>query len=1044
MPFLTIKSNASQPTDVLIKDWGIVVPSNGGSVDFDEPDALREASDSDDLRYWVTDGAFGVGSSTLILNDGSSDVTEAAAEAFLNSLSLSTTGPYSVPVRDGAGNETVAWPTHAASHLNGGSDQIAGQSLAVTQAVSNYTPTASTLSGHLLGIDAKLAVPPQYVTVAPSGADFTSIADALASITDAAVTKPYQIRVFPGTYTESPFTMKSWVSVEGSGELGIEVVIQTDDDAAHFITMAPGATLARVSVVGPSGVGYAAINHTSESSIPAFLKHILIRKGYYGLWCHPAAARGVIHAFYVSNQYVGFATENFFRCTDYGNITAIGCSFMDGPSASVTTGYYCDGTQAEMTLDLCHFRNAGSTYGLHAGNGSYVRLMSCAFSRGTTAIHIANTGSGTEVNAIGTVIRDTFTTDIHVESASSIVKFQGAANKGKLNINALSTFTAVFSDATSGEQGQVVLGELWLGTASAAVPTGAYLRATASTGWVSGGAVTADGAMTVQVTAGVGFVNTGTGVVQVTWDLTTGLTLAAGLNWIYVTDAGVVSVTGPAEPSEELNIFLAVVHTDGSEIAANSKYVINVAQPTAKRHEYIEDVHGNLWVQGLATTEIPSTLTFDVDSGAFFAADTEKMPTAFAGATDTFVYWYSDGAGGWTFTTGSTALDPDNYDDGSGTLASVGAGLFTKQFLLVTDGDDGTVHHVVYGTATYSDLNTCQVGTLPLTPYILQTRALPLASFNMEQGSTDITTTGSIQDERPTVGSGSGSTSGSVTDHGSLTGLADDDHLQYLLTNGTRSMGGALNMGTFAITNVGNVDGRDVSADGTAQDNHIASTSNPHATSLANIGSGTLANLNAAVTDATLDTNTASRPPNGAASGQLGGTYPSPDVRGIRETAGPTNLTIVDIHDGDLLVRVGTTVQGKTLAELGVGSAISATMYRAISASTGGTSFVDAFAGSSITVPETGTYFVVFESEGRGSSSSTSTQIGVSINSTTTPEADSIRRYDSSSTNDVCTMISTHWVTVTAGDLIRGLLSNPAGGTSYLDRRRLTITKGAL
>jgi hypothetical protein len=32
----------------------------------------------------------------------------------------------------------------------------------------------------------------------------------------------------------------------------------------------------------------------------------------------------------------------------------------------------------------------------------------------------------------------------------------------------------------------------------------------------------------------------------------------------------------------------------------------------------------------------------------------------------------------------------------------------------------------------------------------------------------------------------------------------------------------ALDMGTFAITNVGNVDGRDVSADGTAQDSHIA------------------------------------------------------------------------------------------------------------------------------------------------------------------------------------------------------------------------------
>lgn len=49
-------------------------------------------------------------------------------------------------------------------------------------------------------------------------------------------------------------------------------------------------------------------------------------------------------------------------------------------------------------------------------------------------------------------------------------------------------------------------------------------------------------------------------------------------------------------------------------------------------------------------------------------------------------------------------------------------------------------------------------------------------------------------------------------DHGSLLGLGDDDHTIYLLVDGTRAMGAALDMGGFAITNVGNVDGVDVSA----------------------------------------------------------------------------------------------------------------------------------------------------------------------------------------------------------------------------------------
>lgn len=51
----------------------------------------------------------------------------------------------------------------------------------------------------------------------------------------------------------------------------------------------------------------------------------------------------------------------------------------------------------------------------------------------------------------------------------------------------------------------------------------------------------------------------------------------------------------------------------------------------------------------------------------------------------------------------------------------------------------------------------------------------------------------------------------STTDHGALSGLTDDDHPQYLLVNGSRPMTGPLDMGGQNITNVGTVDGVDVS-----------------------------------------------------------------------------------------------------------------------------------------------------------------------------------------------------------------------------------------
>lgn len=85
---LVIKTNASQATDVTINDLGVIVPNSGGSITFTEAKEAEASQNSVDLRDFLTDDAYGAGSSTLILNDGSADIDQADALNFLDTIEL--------------------------------------------------------------------------------------------------------------------------------------------------------------------------------------------------------------------------------------------------------------------------------------------------------------------------------------------------------------------------------------------------------------------------------------------------------------------------------------------------------------------------------------------------------------------------------------------------------------------------------------------------------------------------------------------------------------------------------------------------------------------------------------------------------------------------------------------------------------------------------------------------------------------------------------------------------------------------------------------
>ena len=328
-------------------------------------------------------------------------------------------------------------------------------------------------------------------------------------------------------------------------------------------------------------------------------------------------------------------------------------------------------------------------------------------------------------------------------------------------------------------------------------------------GLIEGGQITVSSGLTISVARTVGYASSSESYAtqllkKIDASATTLLLPASSNVYVYYTSGGVLSYNVTA-PNERSNIILGRVVTNATGIVYIEKSELDAHHWSNYTDVMLKEAFGSIFASGSIVTEnVSNARQLDMTNGVYFYS--EHRLTLAEETSLSFNAYYSNGSGGYSVQSPSSTVSNSLYDDGSGTLASIPTDKYVKHLLVGIKEQTGNQKFLLfYGDSNWSTEGEAISASLPATPDFVKNTFVRLASVIVKQGVAAIQ---KIVDERPRVGFSPSSVSAAiVSDHGTLSGLADDDHTQYLLANGSRSLSGTLDLNSNTIINVLSVNG---------------------------------------------------------------------------------------------------------------------------------------------------------------------------------------------------------------------------------------------
>ena len=301
----------------------------------------------------------------------------------------------------------------------------------------------------------------------------------------------------------------------------------------------------------------------------------------------------------------------------------------------------------------------------------------------------------------------------------------------------------------------------------------------------------------VSIASGYGYLESNNhNVLRIDWAETLFEVTDNSAEYIYINENSNFSQAASI-PDITNTIVLGRVITNNGEVTLIDRSLIDAEHTTNKLITFNRKALGSIYERGSLVVE-GATFSLDVSRGSYYFGSKNYMPDGGLGIT--FSQFVLDGTN-WIIT--DTNIVTNLYDDGNGSLVGMSASYYTKHTLYVNGEGDTEKYLLVVGQQQYEGAIEVEGAALPIPPNYFEDAIVPIASIIVQEG---LGTIYNILDIRPVIGFKSTGINAAST-HANLQGLLADDHKQYLLVNGNRSMQNDLLMASNSIVGVGQVNG---------------------------------------------------------------------------------------------------------------------------------------------------------------------------------------------------------------------------------------------